>query len=190
MFGGFLGNPPPPTALSCFPAQAPVFTGGFSGVPASSGDSVSLGGFGKQSQVQAYERPEDLVRQAIQRGVQQHLVAAPPQWHSQHAAPSPLQVLIQNTTSSSTEQQTINASPPPPPLPPAPPLHTWEGLRHFFKEFWASPFNRLFTLGALGAFIYIYQGRQQHRWRMAEMQRRIDSNPFLRFWNSLLPPSR
>eukprot|EP00933_Yihiella_yeosuensis_P050166 TRINITY_DN4792_c0_g1_i1.p1 TRINITY_DN4792_c0_g1~~TRINITY_DN4792_c0_g1_i1.p1 ORF type:complete len:221 (-),score=36.51 TRINITY_DN4792_c0_g1_i1:346-1008(-) len=119
----------------------------------------------------------------VRREVQQALGAAslPRQMH--HAAPpaAPVQLIIQNSATVNSEQKVVNTPPPQPPAPMRPPpRNAWEHFEHGLSEFWSSPLNRICVFGALTLVVYIYQGQSQHRWRMLEMQRRIDNNPFLR----------
>lgn len=51
-----------------------------------------------------------------------------------------------------------------------------KSLRIFFK----SPFNRFCFFGTIGFGLYVYNQKLTHTWRMTEMQRRIDTNMFLR----------
>ncbi|CAE8704297.1 unnamed protein product, partial [Polarella glacialis] len=94
------------------------------------------------------------------------------------AAAPPVQFIIQNTSSVTSEQQVVNTpcAPEPPRRPPRQFTGSWEDL----EEFWADPLNRVFVLGSLGLVLYICHGQGQHKWRMAQLQRRIDGNPFLR----------
>mmetsp|Transcript_34630 Transcript_34630/g.52209 ORF Transcript_34630/g.52209 Transcript_34630/m.52209 type:complete len:183 (-) Transcript_34630:478-1026(-) len=128
-----------------------------------------------------YGGPNQQLQQQQQQ--QQHRMQQPVLPH--HHSPSPVQVLINNSTKCGSDSRAHEEEEEP--LPPPPPLTTWEGVRHFAVTFWASPTNKLFVLGAAGAVLYIIQAREQHRWRMAEMQRRIDANPFLRLVQTVLP---
>lgn len=62
---------------------------------------------------------------------------------------------------------------------PEPPKRGWESRQKDLTAFISSPMNRIFILGFLGMVYYVYHGHTQHRWRMTEMQRRIDGNIFL-----------
>mmetsp|Transcript_20039 Transcript_20039/g.56644 ORF Transcript_20039/g.56644 Transcript_20039/m.56644 type:complete len:176 (-) Transcript_20039:168-695(-) len=130
---------------------------------------------------------DDSLRALIRGEVQQALGSSLPPQPAAKAPSAPVQVIIRNTTTSTSEQVTEAA--PPPQQPPPPPESSWDTVRRVCKEIWASPSNRIFLLSTLGVALYIYQGREEHRWRMAEMQRRIDRNPLLRFAMQVLPPT-
>ncbi len=57
---------------------------------------------------------------------------------------------------------------------------TMEIISDMFKMFFSSGFNRVCFFGACGMGIYIYWSYLDHKWHMAEVQRRIDSNIVLR----------
>mmetsp|Transcript_69886 Transcript_69886/g.154586 ORF Transcript_69886/g.154586 Transcript_69886/m.154586 type:complete len:188 (-) Transcript_69886:31-594(-) len=93
----------------------------------------------------------------------------------------PMQLIINNHSEANCEQKSVNVAPPPPP--PAPVAQAApEGLVEALSTFLASPMNRLGVFTVLGLGLYILEGRLRHNWRMAEMQKRIDANLFLRFF--------
>lgn len=55
-----------------------------------------------------------------------------------------------------------------------------EILSEMFHMFFSSGFNRICFFGACGMGMYIYWSYLDHKWHMAEVQRRIDSNIVLR----------
>jgi hypothetical protein len=55
-----------------------------------------------------------------------------------------------------------------------------EILSEMFHTFFSSGFNRVCFFGAFGMGMYIYWSYLDHKWHMAEVQRRIDSNIVLR----------
>jgi len=57
---------------------------------------------------------------------------------------------------------------------------SWGELNKSLRVFFKSPFNRLCFFGTVGFGLYIYNQKLVHTWRMTEMQRRIDTNLFLR----------
>eukprot|EP00927_Polykrikos_kofoidii_P066438 TRINITY_DN62037_c0_g1_i1.p1 TRINITY_DN62037_c0_g1~~TRINITY_DN62037_c0_g1_i1.p1 ORF type:complete len:230 (+),score=39.00 TRINITY_DN62037_c0_g1_i1:102-692(+) len=91
----------------------------------------------------------------------------------QQPAPQPMQLIINNHAESNSVQQEA----PPPPAPPKPSSDTFRG---FLAEFLESPLNRVFTFTVFGLGLYMLQGHLQHKSRLAEYQRRIDANLFLR----------
>lgn len=56
----------------------------------------------------------------------------------------------------------------------------WGELNKSIRVFFKSPFNRFCFFGTVGFGLYIYNQKLTHDWRMTEMQRRIDTNLFLR----------
>lgn len=57
---------------------------------------------------------------------------------------------------------------------------TMEVVADMFNTFFSSGFNRVCFFGACGMGLYIYWSYLDHKWHMAEVQRRIDSNIVLR----------
>jgi hypothetical protein len=57
---------------------------------------------------------------------------------------------------------------------------TLEILSEMFQSFFSSGFNRVCFFGACGMGMYIYWSYLDHKWHMAEVQRRIDSNIMLK----------
>ena len=57
---------------------------------------------------------------------------------------------------------------------------TMEIVADMFNTFFSSGFNRVCFFGACGMGLYIYWSYLDHKWHMAEVQRRIDSNIVLR----------
>ena len=55
-----------------------------------------------------------------------------------------------------------------------------EILSEMFHTFFSSGFNRVCFFGACGMGMYIFWSYMDHKWHMAEVQRRIDSNLVLR----------
>lgn len=55
-----------------------------------------------------------------------------------------------------------------------------EVMAEMFNTFFSSGFNRVCFFGACGMGLYIYWSYLDHKWHMAEVQRRIDSNIVLR----------
>jgi len=56
----------------------------------------------------------------------------------------------------------------------------WAEFNKTLRMFFSSPVNRFFFFGTVGYGMYVYHQRVGHTWRMNEIQRRIDSNVFLR----------
>ncbi|CAE7034412.1 unnamed protein product [Symbiodinium natans] len=140
-------------------------------------------------QVAAMARPAPLqaphpngdVRSMV-REAAQTVAASVPQ---RAAAPqAPVQLIIQNSSTVTTSQV-----PETPPEPPKMPQHMWELSRKDLVEFWMSPLNRICLLGLAGFLLWIYHGNTQHKWRMSELQRRIDSNPFTKLVAMAFGPS-
>merc|ERR1719265_1812720 len=102
---------------------------------------------------------------------------------SSSAAPrqQPIQIMVNNQVEAHSTQQVTAPSPAPPPEPPREPHNALEAIGMFFS----SPMNRLGLFSAIGIALYILQGRLSHRWRMEEMQRRVDANLFLRFTQAM-----
>mmetsp|Transcript_23024 Transcript_23024/g.52746 ORF Transcript_23024/g.52746 Transcript_23024/m.52746 type:complete len:164 (-) Transcript_23024:34-525(-) len=81
-------------------------------------------------------------------------------------------ITINNHSEANTTQKTLNMSTPAEPAP--------VEVQHKDTSFFASPTTRISVFSAIGLALYMLQGHLQHKWRMAEMQRRIDANLFLR----------
>mmetsp|Transcript_65355 Transcript_65355/g.174154 ORF Transcript_65355/g.174154 Transcript_65355/m.174154 type:complete len:233 (-) Transcript_65355:40-738(-) len=113
----------------------------------------------------------------VRHEVQQQLAASVPP-ASYGSQQPPVQLLINNTSTSNADQKTVNMSPPAE-RSPEPRRPESLSLREQLALFWASPVNRICTMGVLGLALYIYHDSTQHRWRMQELQRRIDNNLFL-----------
>merc|ERR1740121_3315773 len=199
MFPGFARSAPQSEQMTQMSAPPPLFRGGmpdasepsipqaapvYARAPSDPYPSAQLQEYKPPPQYTPPARepsPED-VRAVIRHEVRQSLANVHPQHppaQTQSSAP-PVQVVIRNTTSSTSQNQTIAQPPAPAPQPVVVPKTGWAAVSHVLQEFWASPANRIFLLTSLGAVLYIYQGQAHHRWRMDEMQRRIDRNPFLR----------
>eukprot|EP00930_Biecheleria_cincta_P002691 TRINITY_DN103688_c0_g1_i1.p1 TRINITY_DN103688_c0_g1~~TRINITY_DN103688_c0_g1_i1.p1 ORF type:complete len:206 (+),score=43.00 TRINITY_DN103688_c0_g1_i1:60-620(+) len=101
----------------------------------------------------------------------------------------PVQLIVQNSTSVNATQQ-VKAPPPPAEVPQRWPQKASELSRQDIYDFWASPMNRICILGAASFVLYIWQSGSQHRARMSELDRRIDSNPFLRIVGQVLGASK
>ncbi|CAE8650175.1 unnamed protein product [Polarella glacialis] len=192
MYKGLLGLPPPggQSLGSC--SLAPVFRGGgddhgaelFRRQQSGAGNGrVEAHRAGPSSQVERQTPTSvggsDDWQSLVRREISQQIAASiqsPPAYSSTPVAP--VQFIIQNTSSATSTQKVVNTAPPPEPSqrPPRKFTGSWEDL----EEFWTSPLNRICVFGVLGLVCYIYHGHSQHRWRMLELQRRIDSNPFLR----------
>jgi len=56
----------------------------------------------------------------------------------------------------------------------------WSEFNKSLRVFFKSPFNRFCFFGTVGFGLYVYNQKLTHTWRMTEMQRRIDTNLFLR----------
>lgn len=56
----------------------------------------------------------------------------------------------------------------------------WTEFNKSLRVFFKSPFNRFCFFGTIGFGLYVYNQKLTHTWRMTEMQRRIDTNMFLR----------
>lgn len=152
----------------------------------------------KQQQLQAQVPPESAVAApALETSGQQLQQAAPPSgvaMHWQHVRDiirqemastlgnqpqtRPMQLIINNRSEATVQQSAPEPSPPGP-------HETWMEL---LSTFLASPVNRVGLLTVVGLGLYIYQGHLNHKWRMAEMQRRIDANPFLRLSKMIAAP--
>lgn len=124
---------------------------------------------------------QDLVRQQVreQLAMEGRLLqqSSPPS-----LAPPPLQLIIQNSATSNATQKVVNAAPAPapPPPPPLPKIWTFRDAYCGVLDFLQSPLNKLFLFSSVGMVLWIWHGHSRHKWRMGEMQRRIDANPFLR----------
>ncbi|CAE7393158.1 unnamed protein product [Symbiodinium sp. CCMP2456] len=126
--------------------------------------------------------PNGDVRSMV-REAAQTVAASMPQ---RPAAPqAPVQLIIQNSSSVTTSQQV----PEMPPEPPKMPQHMWELSRKDLVDFWASPLNRVCLLGLAGFLLWIYHDNTQHKWRMSQLQQRIDSNPFTKLVAVAFGPS-
>jgi len=105
--------------------------------------------------------------------------------------PPPVQLIIQNSSTTNNTQKVVNTVAPPGGVlaPPEGP-RKWADLALVVsagaREFLASPLNRFCLLSSLGVVFYIYQQHLQHKWRMRELQRVIDSNGFLRIVQQIL----
>jgi hypothetical protein len=55
-----------------------------------------------------------------------------------------------------------------------------EIIGEMFNTFFSSTFNRVCFFGVCGMGMYVYWSYLDHKWHMAEVQRRIDSNFLLR----------
>ena len=62
----------------------------------------------------------------------------------------------------------------------APSRPSLEIISEMFHTFFSSGFNRVCFFGACGMGMYIFWSYLDHKWHMAEIQRRIDSNLVLR----------
>mmetsp|Transcript_30686 Transcript_30686/g.56071 ORF Transcript_30686/g.56071 Transcript_30686/m.56071 type:complete len:187 (+) Transcript_30686:108-668(+) len=110
-------------------------------------------------------------RQVVQHEVSNYMAA------QIHHPTAPVQLIIANHATSNSDQQVMNVS--------APPVQEQQldlrtSLRQGWADFIASPMNRFFLLGAGFMLVWLLHEREQHRWRMSEMQRRIDKNWALR----------
>mmetsp|Transcript_78812 Transcript_78812/g.219085 ORF Transcript_78812/g.219085 Transcript_78812/m.219085 type:complete len:195 (-) Transcript_78812:113-697(-) len=94
----------------------------------------------------------------------------------------PMQLIINNHAEAKADQQTTSG--------PDQPQSEFEGVTEAVTSFFQSPMNRLCLFSVVGLGLYMLQGHLQHKWRMAEVQRRIDANLFLRFTQILMPSSR
>ncbi|CAJ1422408.1 unnamed protein product [Effrenium voratum] len=92
----------------------------------------------------------------------------------------PMQFIINNSAYAQANVQQPDPEPvPPPPQQP-------ETLLEAFFRFLASPLNRLCLFGVVGIGLYVLQGHLAHRWRLAEMKRRIDADLFMRLKTAVL----
>eukprot|EP00928_Gymnodinium_smaydae_P056515 TRINITY_DN39887_c0_g1_i1.p1 TRINITY_DN39887_c0_g1~~TRINITY_DN39887_c0_g1_i1.p1 ORF type:complete len:198 (+),score=41.60 TRINITY_DN39887_c0_g1_i1:154-747(+) len=101
----------------------------------------------------------------------------------------PMQLIINNHAESNADQHVAA----PPPVVPADHARDTEESRDLVEavtRFFSSRVNRLGLFTVIGLGLYMLQGHLQHRWRMAEYQRRIDANIFLRFSQMIGPPPR
>jgi len=139
-----------------------------------------------QQQKQAFQHQ---LRELIRQETQSVLHVA-----QQQPRAAPMQLIINNHSEANSDQRTVNQAPaaaPPPPPPPA--RRDWDEAQKTLASFLASPFNRLCLFSALGLALYVLQGQLSHKWRMAELQRKIDANIFLRLTQmagGLAPASR
>eukprot|EP00931_Biecheleriopsis_adriatica_P108557 TRINITY_DN82888_c0_g1_i1.p1 TRINITY_DN82888_c0_g1~~TRINITY_DN82888_c0_g1_i1.p1 ORF type:complete len:194 (+),score=35.76 TRINITY_DN82888_c0_g1_i1:31-612(+) len=184
-FRGFLGSAP---RLSG--SDAPIVPG-----QSSSSGVVTGNGFGgtlvpsappaaSDCREQESAQHEGEIRSMIRREMKQAFAASVPP-NLQRATSAPVQIIVQNSSTVNAEQK-VESPPPPPPPPPRMPQRVWDLSRQDLADFWASPLNRICVLGMATLVFYIYQGNSQHKWRMSELQRRIDGNPFLRTVSQVL----
>mmetsp|Transcript_54919 Transcript_54919/g.141429 ORF Transcript_54919/g.141429 Transcript_54919/m.141429 type:complete len:194 (+) Transcript_54919:88-669(+) len=92
------------------------------------------------------------------------------------ATQQPMQLIINNHAEAKADQRTVNAMQPTPTASAPPEKQAPSSLMSAL----ASPVNRLCLFSAVALGLYILQGQLQHKWRMAEMQRRLDANLFVR----------
>uniref|UniRef100_A0A7S4S7S0 Uncharacterized protein n=1 Tax=Alexandrium monilatum TaxID=311494 RepID=A0A7S4S7S0_9DINO len=105
------------------------------------------------------QRLQELIREEMQGSLAQ--------------ASRPMQIIINNHSEANAQQRTMNAQQPGPERCAEPPRKARSALE-------LTPLSRLCIFSAMGLGLYVLHGQLQHQWRMAEMQRRIDANLFLR----------
>mmetsp|Transcript_15397 Transcript_15397/g.26945 ORF Transcript_15397/g.26945 Transcript_15397/m.26945 type:complete len:196 (+) Transcript_15397:79-666(+) len=186
MYRGFLGSAPPQqlVASPAPPMQESATVPRFQGAPQSAPNGVSS--HMPYSESASMLQTSDDVRTLIRREVNQAFAASVPTtaYSSAPSAP-PIQLILQNNSTVHAEQQ-VQSAPPVSTEPQRPlPKSIWELSRQDVADFWASPLNRICVFGVAGLLFYLYQGHSHHRWRMSELQRRIDNNIFLRTMNQL-----
>eukprot|EP00931_Biecheleriopsis_adriatica_P097804 TRINITY_DN71658_c0_g1_i1.p1 TRINITY_DN71658_c0_g1~~TRINITY_DN71658_c0_g1_i1.p1 ORF type:complete len:194 (-),score=25.36 TRINITY_DN71658_c0_g1_i1:51-551(-) len=148
-------------------------------LPTSSGAVVPAEANGPEAH---WGKIRDLIREELSSSI-----SAPSQVAPQPA--QPMQFIINNSTQNNVAQHVTQAAPPPPELPPEDP-HEPETFVEGVLTFLRSPLNRLCIYSVLGIGLYMLQGHLSHKWRMAELKRRIDANLFLRFQHMVLQGGR
>ncbi|CAE7627266.1 unnamed protein product [Symbiodinium pilosum] len=125
-------------------------------------------------------QPNGHVRSLVREAAQTVAASVPPR-----PSQTPVQLIIQNSSTVTTTQQPQEK----PPQPPKMPQNMWELSRKDLVDFWTSPLNRICLLGLAGFLLWIYHDNSQHKWRMSELQRRIDQNPFTKLVALAFGPS-
>eukprot|EP00403_Amphidinium_massartii_P038425 CAMPEP_0178439348 /NCGR_PEP_ID=MMETSP0689_2-20121128/36107_1 /TAXON_ID=160604 /ORGANISM="Amphidinium massartii, Strain CS-259" /LENGTH=156 /DNA_ID=CAMNT_0020061869 /DNA_START=31 /DNA_END=501 /DNA_ORIENTATION=+ len=92
----------------------------------------------------------------------------------------PMQLIINNHAQANADQRTMNVQPS------QPEGYRRDDLRSGIMSFLASPLNRIFLFSTVGLSLYALQGHLSHKWRMEEMQRKMDANILFRFRHLLL----
>lgn len=98
------------------------------------------------------------------------------------SAPAPPIYIQNNLNSEQLVKQEVQQTEPHVALRPS----FWDSSSEFLSKFFGSSFNRFCLFTSCGIGLCIVYGHYQHKWRMAEMQKRIDANFFLRMTQVLL----
>merc|ERR1712194_459420 len=91
---------------------------------------------------------------------------------------SPVQIIVDNRATASAEQIIHREDPQPHPV-------STESTDMWWRKFLDSPGNRIVLLTVAQFSLYFGHGYLNHHYRMAELQRRVDANAFLRFQQML-----
>jgi len=119
------------------------------------------------------------VQQIIQQRVRAELAAAVQQQQQPAPQQQPMQLIINNHAESTCKQQAT----------PVQPRQETKEVQIGVRELLTSPMNRFMLFSVVGLGLYFLHGHLQHKWRMDEMQRRIDANLFLRITRLLGNPA-
>lgn len=122
---------------------------------------------------------EPTVEELIRQRVSAELAAAAQQQQQTVSEQQPMQLIINNHAESSSKQQAA----------PTQPRQERKEVQSDVRELLASPINRCMLFSVLGLGLYMLHGHLQHKWRIVEMQRRIDANLFLRITRLLNFPT-
>mmetsp|Transcript_10991 Transcript_10991/g.25103 ORF Transcript_10991/g.25103 Transcript_10991/m.25103 type:complete len:187 (+) Transcript_10991:92-652(+) len=163
MLSGRSGGGQTPTHQECAEGQGQVAL-----YPGSSNEQCMPQYASSSSQVATAD--EYQARQLVRQEVSNRLAA-----QIQHPT-MPVQLIIQNHSSANSDQKVMNVTP----TPEQRSADFRESVTQAWSSFVASPINRFFLLGAGFMLVWMFHERSQHRWRMAELQRRIESNIALR----------
>eukprot|EP00933_Yihiella_yeosuensis_P032953 TRINITY_DN26631_c3_g1_i1.p2 TRINITY_DN26631_c3_g1~~TRINITY_DN26631_c3_g1_i1.p2 ORF type:complete len:160 (-),score=29.98 TRINITY_DN26631_c3_g1_i1:138-617(-) len=143
------------------------------------GETAAVANYAQSSKAEEKPQAHDLQvwAQMIKEVVRDELSVAATT--AQSAAARPMQFIINNSTQANVSQNVESTTPPPQQVP----SQNEEGL----KSFLAKPLNRFCIFAAVGIGLYMLQGHLSHKWRMLEMQKRIDADIFLRFKRMMAP---
>lgn len=95
--------------------------------------------------------------------------------YSQESNPITINNISSSRADAETKMDSLGARPSSVPSRPS-----LEIISEMFHSFFSSGFNRVCFFGACGMGMYIFWSYLDHKWHMAEIQRRIDSNLVLR----------
>jgi len=132
----------------------------------------------QELQLQQQQQQLWLEQQRIREMIRQEMQASA---RPMQASACPMQIIVNNHSEANSQQRTMNVQPPANPerkeVPQGP------------KPLEISQFSRFCIFSAVGLGLYVLHGQWQHQWRMAEMQRRIDANLFLRITQLFAGPA-